>query len=220
MQRHLFNVAFARIGRPLHRNMKPRLLLVRRRYGNPALPANVPLDASVCPLDSAPVRRGPLTEVLRRAAGQGTRASDNGGGRSRLHGTSGMGAMAVCFFRDGQTPIVHDRSGAAPRVMSGVWKTSVATSESANATGHRCIRSPPDSIMVIIDMSDNETMQSTAAAKDVRHPRLYDTAGNPLPAAPQHPRTEVDPLIVFVQERPFTAALTTLVVGYLLGKIT
>ena len=74
--------------------------------------------------------------------------------------------------------------------------------------------------MVIFDMSDNETMQSTAAAKDARHSRLYDTAGNPLSAAPQHARTEMDPLIVFVQEKPFTAALTTLVVGYLLGKIT
>jgi hypothetical protein len=75
--------------------------------------------------------------------------------------------------------------------------------------------------MAVFDMSDNETMQSTAAgSKDVRQSRLYDTAGNPLSAGPQHPRTETDPLIVFVQEKPFTAALTTLVVGYLLGKIT
>jgi hypothetical protein len=75
--------------------------------------------------------------------------------------------------------------------------------------------------MVIFDMSDNQTTQSTAAApKDVRQSRLYDTTGNPLSTGPQEPRTEMDPLIVFVQEKPFTAALTTLVIGYLLGKIT
>ena len=70
-------------------------------------------------------------------------------------------------------------------------------------------------------MSDNATMAPGASSDPgAAAAQLYNAAGEPLRTASQAASSQTDQLVDFVKQRPVTAALTALVVGYLLGKIT
>jgi hypothetical protein len=70
-------------------------------------------------------------------------------------------------------------------------------------------------------MSDDGTM-ATGARNETRDagPKLYGASGEPLHSGSRSLANQVDPLEDFVKQRPFTAALLALVIGYLLGKVT
>ena len=67
-------------------------------------------------------------------------------------------------------------------------------------------------------MSGDTTMgaasDATKSARDAAS-RLYDSAGQPMRTTAQ-----ADELATFVREQPLTAALSALIIGYILGKIT
>jgi hypothetical protein len=69
-------------------------------------------------------------------------------------------------------------------------------------------------------MSDDGTM-APGAANETRatDPKLYDASGEPIRRRAGAASEPTDQLAEFVKQQPFTAALVTLVVGYLLGKV-
>ena len=72
-------------------------------------------------------------------------------------------------------------------------------------------------------MSGDKTMgtapDTTSSMRDTAN-RLYDSAWQPMRGAVQAAQGQADQLATFVREQPLTAALSALIIGYILGKIT
>ena len=70
-------------------------------------------------------------------------------------------------------------------------------------------------------MSDTGTTASGMAnPAQEAGPKLYNAAGEPLRPGSRPMQGQTDPIADFIQQRPFTAVLVALVVGYFWGKIT